>query len=110
MKQTVTLQSFMDAFRVHGRYDQFGYHALEVLYKYLEETNPDYELDVIALCCEYSHDHADNIARQYAIDVTNYDGEPIEDEDERAQLVENALNEQTTVCGRYGNYFVFADF
>jgi hypothetical protein len=110
MKQTITFSDFVGAFRDHDRYDQFGYQALEILYNYLEELDPDYELDVIAICCEYSVDHADDIAAQYAIDVTDTAGEPIEDEDERAELVESALNENTSVCGRYGNHFVYQQF
>jgi hypothetical protein len=58
MKQTVTLNQFRDAFRHCGRGEQFSYKALNALYDYLEEvgdeTGQEYDLDVIALCCEYA--------------------------------------------------------
>lgn len=56
--QTVSQSDFMDAFRACGRRDQFSYEALQALFEYLEnladDTREPLELDVIALCCEFS--------------------------------------------------------
>jgi hypothetical protein len=53
MKQTINHASqFRDAFRAAGRQDQFSYEALGLLFDYLEDVHPDYELDVIGLCCD----------------------------------------------------------
>lgn len=68
MKTTVNFSKFTDAFRNAGRKDQFSYEGLKALYEYLEQYEEDsqeeIELDVIALCCEYSEDtiqyHLDN--------------------------------------------------
>jgi len=58
MKQSITKCQFSDAFRDHDRQDQFTYDGLNALYDYLEryeeDTGCDVELDVIALCCEYT--------------------------------------------------------
>lgn len=58
MKQQITKCQFMDRFRDMGRGEQFSYDALSALYGYLEdyeeETGEEIELDVIALCCEYT--------------------------------------------------------
>lgn len=58
MKQTITFSQFTDAFRDMGREEQFSYEAKQALFDYLEEyeeaTGEDIELDVIALCCEYT--------------------------------------------------------
>lgn len=58
MKQTVNNHAFIDAFRQAGRADQFSYEGLSALFDYLEEleqdTGEDWELDVIALCCEFT--------------------------------------------------------
>ena len=55
MKLTIENASqFRDEFRQCGRADQFSYEALGLLFDYFEEIDPDYELDVIAICCEYS--------------------------------------------------------
>lgn len=44
----------MDRFKEMGRGDNFSYDGLDALYDYLEELDENYELDVIALCCEYN--------------------------------------------------------
>ena len=98
MKQTVNFSAFVDAFRAHDRYDQFGYEALKVLFDHLEEyeqdTGEELELDVIALCCDYSVDSVDDIANERDIDMN---GET--DPDVRRELVLDYLNNETQVCG-----------
>jgi len=54
MIQTITEQKFVDAFLHAGRDKQFSYEGKLALYEWLEESMPDYELDVIGLCCEFS--------------------------------------------------------
>lgn len=65
-----------DQFRDMGRQDQFSHEALGLLYDYIEEADSDAELDVIALCCEYSEDTEEAIAKAYGLhedeDVTAY--------------------------------------
>jgi hypothetical protein len=57
MKQTVNKSMFMDAFKAL-RPDNFSYEGLSTLFDYLEsheeELGEEIELDVIALCCDYS--------------------------------------------------------
>jgi len=54
---TVTEHSFTEAFR-QIRPDNFSYEGRKALYEYLEDLSEDIgtpiELDVIAICCEYS--------------------------------------------------------
>ena len=99
MKQSVNFSAFVDAFQAYDRYDQFGYDALRVLFDYLEEyeedTGEELELDVIALCCDYSVDTVDDIAAQYDIDL---DGET--DPDVKRELVLDYLNcNGAGICG-----------
>jgi len=58
MYTTITFCEFQDAFENHGRGNQFTYEGLKALYEYLgeyeDECGETIELDVIALCCEYS--------------------------------------------------------
>jgi hypothetical protein len=58
MKKTITLNDFRDAFVEMGREDNFSYEGLEVLFNYLEEversSDIEIELDVIAICCDYT--------------------------------------------------------
>ena len=67
MYQTINFSAFVDAFRAHGREDQFSYAAKRMLFDHLEEIE-DYELDVIALCCAYSEDEEDDVRRNYSIE------------------------------------------
>ena len=56
-KKSVTITDFMDAF-TKMRPSNFTYEGLECLYNYLidfeRDTDTEIELDVIALCCDYS--------------------------------------------------------
>ena len=58
MKQTVTKSEFTAAFHNANRGDNFSHAGLCALYGYLTELESDigeeYELDVIALCCDFS--------------------------------------------------------
>ena len=110
MKQTVNLSAFMDAFHAYKRYDQFGYTALQILFEYLEEmeqdTSEELELDVIALCCDYSVDSVADIASNYDIDLSE-----CEDDDSKRDAVTEYLNDNTIVCGDFetgeGHYIVY---
>ena len=79
MKTTVNLQQFRQAFNDMGRGEQFSYDGLEVLFDYLEQyeddTGEETELDVIALCCEYSEEDHKAIAKNYSIDISDCDFE-----------------------------------
>lgn len=58
MYQTINLTQFIRAFHHHGRVGNFTLAGLEVLFNYLTDLEGEghgVELDVIALCCEYSH-------------------------------------------------------
>lgn len=94
MKQTVDFQTFRDTFRAYDRADQFSREGLELLFDHLEECDPDMELDVIALCCDYSEDTPENIAQDYRIDLDGVD------EDDTAQAVMDYLCDNTTVVGQ----------
>jgi len=56
--QTVNEHDFRQAFIDYNRGEQFSYNGLTALFEWLEElaedTGTPYELDVIALCCEFT--------------------------------------------------------
>lgn len=72
MKQTVYLSDFRDSFK-RIRPDNFSYEGLGLLFDYFEQleddTGEEIELDVIAICCDYSEDTPENIAMSYDIDI-----------------------------------------
>jgi hypothetical protein len=109
MKQTINFSDFVDAFRAYDRYDQFGYQALMVIFEYLEEmeesTGQELELDVVAICCEYTTDNWHDIASNYSIEIDEN-----ENEDEQKQQVIDYLNENTVVLGETDCEIVYQIF
>ena len=104
MKQTLDFNDFRDAFRRYDRLDNFSREGLELLFDYLEECDPDMELDVIAICCDYDEYHADDIIENYSIDIEGMDdGEIIE-------AAREYLEENTTLIGQTARGFVYLCF
>lgn len=68
MKQTVNKSDFHDAFGYANRKDQFSYEARCALFDWLEELEPEYELDVIALCCEFNEDPIKDVLENYNLE------------------------------------------
>lgn len=101
MKQTVHLDTFRSAFQ-EIRTNNFSYEGLSILFDYFQEyessTDTEIELDVIAICCEYSEEPWQDIADSYNIDLSDWDT----DED-RLQCVIDYLNENTQYCGTTDN-------
>ena len=102
MIQTINVSDFRDAFRACGRKDQFSYEGLTALYDYLEEVDPDFDLDVIALCCDYSEDTAEDIAKNYGIEVDSLD--------ELQDAVRAHLEENTSIVAETASGFLYAQF
>ena len=82
MKKTISFYEFQRDFQ-DVRPDNFSYDGLRALFDYLEDYAGDcgteIELDVIAICCEFSeYDTAMEAAK-------NYDFAPDEDDDDEDQ-------------------------
>ena len=110
MKTSVSFSQFCDAFRNADRNENFSYDGKRALFDYLEqyedECGTEVELDVIALCCEYSEDDVDTIVGSYNIDVSE-----AEDDEEKESIVEEYLQDHTMVVGKLDNgSFVYAQF
>ena len=103
MKTTLDFSDFRDAFHRLDRGNQFSREGLELLFDYLEELDPDMELDVIALCCDYCEDTLEDVISSYSIDVEDMD-------DDTVEAVRDYLNENTTLLGETVNGFVYAAF
>jgi len=72
MKKTISQSEFIDEFHARGRGKQFSFAALELLYDFFEECNPDMELDVIAICCEFEEGTIEEIAENYSISIAGF--------------------------------------
>jgi hypothetical protein len=104
MKATINLYEFRDAFKRMDRGDAFTYEGLEILFQGIEEfeedTNEEWELDVIALCCDFSEMSEEEIKQSYNVNL-----------EESSQDMDDWLSNQTWVLGKTdsGNY-VFRQF
>ena len=96
MIQTVNLHDFRQAFSNMDRGTQFSYEALELIYDYLEECSPDFDLDVIAICCDFEEMTPEEVMSAYNLD---------EDED-----VLEFLSMNTSVVGETSDTIVFQQF
>ena len=72
MKQTINEFMFMEAFKDMGRMDNFTPKALRSLYSFLEskeeDTGEESELDVIALCCDFSQEPVKDVLENYSLE------------------------------------------
>lgn len=115
MKQSVNFSDFIDQLNAHDRLrtadkgGNFDYDGARVLFDYLEELEADIgeeiELDVIALCCDYSQDSFLDVARDYDIDISE-----CADDEELRELVADYLRENTQVCGQTDDFIVYQQF
>ena len=96
MKQTINFYDFERAFKAI-RPDNFSYEGLRVLFDWFEQMDDDCgtetELDVIAICCEFSEDHIDDVTANYEID------QDPDRHDDRLTEVEEYLQEHTLFVG-----------
>jgi len=108
MKQTVGFPEFQDAFQ-RLRPQNFSLQGLGVLWDYLEQYEDDcgveVELDVIAICCDFSEDGWENIAQSYDIDLSE-----CETDEDKVEVVQEYLEEQGAFVGEVEGGFVYRDF
>lgn len=98
MKITVNYSSqFVEAFHSAGRGEQFSYQGLCILFDYLEESDPNMELDVIAICCEYTESTPAEVIETYGIEYD--EDEPEDEKAAMAYLENNTIVIGTTASG-----------
>ena len=109
MKQTISFYEFKNAF-MSLRPNNFSLEGLGVLWDYLQEYENDcgveVELDVIAICCDFSEDSWENIAKSYDfIDLSE-----CETEEEKIEEVKKCLEENSVLVGEVDGGFIYRDF
>ncbi len=117
MALVMTIDTAYELQAEFSRYDRsnnFTPAGIRVLFEYLEEASEgsgeDIKLDIIGLCCEYSEDTFFDVAANYRIDLTDHNGETIEDNDGIKRIVLDYLNENTVVCGTTDTTAIYAVF
>jgi hypothetical protein len=105
MKQTVNFYDFHDAFK-RIRPDNFSYEGLKALFDYLEDyeesCGEEMELDVIAICCDFTEDSVQDIADNYSIDLSG-----CADEEEKKDAVKAFLEVETPFVAETETGFVY---
>lgn len=108
MKTTVNFSEFRDSFQ-EIRPDNFSYEGLRHLFSWLEQyeedTGEEVELDVIAICCDFSEDTFQNIADQYDFDLSQY-----ETDEEKQEAVADYLSNQGVYVGEAGECIIYRNF
>jgi hypothetical protein len=108
MKQSVDFYDFKRAFE-QCRPNNFSNQGLSALWDYLEQyeadTGEELELDVIAICCDFSEDSTENIALSYGIDLSDY-----EEEEEKEEAVADYLTDNGSYVAHVPGGFVYRDF
>ena len=94
MKQTVNQWDFMEAFRKMDR-DYYTYEAYQALFDWYEKSDPNYELDVIAICCDWTEYTPKGLVDDYN-HILNFDEWKEEniDPDEPEPYTEDELKEE----------------
>lgn len=92
MYTQVTQSDFIDAFRTMNRMDNFSYDGLVALYEwfeqYEEDTGERIELDVIAICCDFSEMRYNELRSEYYNEVDYGD---ITEEEMLTNLLDNTI-------------------
>ena len=72
--QEINVYEFRDAFFKMGRGEQFSYAALSALYDYFEDIGGHYELDVVAICCDFSeYENFERFLEDYGLECESWD-------------------------------------
>lgn len=80
MYQTISQWDFVRAFTEMNRETNFSEEGRIALFDFLEEVNPDSELDVIAICCDFTeYSNLNELKQEYSHLL---EGEDLEDDDE----------------------------
>ena len=110
--RTYDFQDFEYDFEQYGRKNYFSKEALELIFEYLQEcySQSNWEMDCIAICCEFSERTYLDILQDYDVytndDITN---------EELADQAREYLHDNTSLVGEYTNdnaetVFIFVAF
>jgi hypothetical protein len=108
MKTTVSVYDFRNAFQ-ELRPNNFSYEGLAWLFDYFEEyeesSDIEIELDVIAICCDFSESTYEEIIESYGVEI-----DPIDSKEEQQKQVRDFLDDETIVIGYDDEKVVFKQF
>jgi|SRR5210317_391666 hypothetical protein len=105
MIKTITEWDFVNSFDEMNRSENFSVEGRKALFELLEEVNPDFELDVIAICCEFSeYEDLNELKQEYSHLL---EGEEFEDDDE---VLDFFMGETTLIQLKGGGIIINSNF
>ena len=101
MKKSISFYDFEQEFTNMNRSDNFSYDGKKALFDYLEEyeedTGEEIELDIIALCCDYTEfENIDEFVKAYDDTYIVWETEP-EEEGEENEATEGEVDYEGTL-------------
>jgi len=109
--QAVSETMFIKEFDIVGREDNFSFEARRELFEYFnslsDDTGQPFELDALAICCDFSEDTVDDIIENYSLHDIVQD---IEDDEDTIKRIVEALNEQTIAWHTCGDKILYQNF
>lgn len=115
MKTDVTFSMFYDEFQKSSYKNNFSYDGLRALYDYLidleQNTETEIELDVVALCCEYTeYEDISDVIEAYSLelDLEGLDLNDLEPED--LENIKNQLEDLTTIIDVENDKIIIQNF
>ena len=94
MLMTINLSDFRTEWAKSSRAESFSYEGLEILFDFLEEVEPDHDLDIVALDSAYAESDLEDLIRDY--------GYAMDEEDEEELTLDNFadyIGRESTVLG-----------
>ena len=108
MYQTISEYDFIEAFREMNRENNFSYDGRKTLFEYLEESGEEIELDIIALCCEFTeYENIDEYLKEYD---SKYEPDEFDTEEEFKKAVFEEINENTQLIMIDDESFIIAAY
>jgi hypothetical protein len=118
MKTTIYKSDFIEAFQ-DVRPDQFSHAGLSALYDFFEDCGQEIELDVIAICCEFTeYANIQEFVAAHDDSYIHWDVEP-EEADDESEAVDGEIDyektldnirDRTLVIDIDGESFIIQDF
>lgn len=112
MKITISSGSeFADTFKRSCRPDNFSYSGLLALYEYLEEVDPEMELDVVAICCDWSeYDSVLEACEEMSSEWNEDDFEGLDEDSIEKKALEHLRERTSVISGYYGDKCIVQSF
>ena len=99
--QTVNADTFIREFDKMDRSENFTTAARYALFQYYddlsEDIGEDFQLDVIAICCDWSEVDAEQAASEYGYILDAEELAECDDDDDKMDYIESVLSDETII-------------